>query len=92
MKSSQIYENGNISIVGPFNQLIFCKNEPLEGFKGQMWIQPILSLIYVFLDLILSLSNYNKWSRHKIYENGNISIVGPIQLIDILEKYTTRGF
>ena len=28
----------------------------------------------------------------QIYENGNISIVVPIQLIDILEKYTTRGF
>ena len=44
----------------PFNQLIFCKNELLEGFKGQMWIQPVLSLISVFLDLISLLSNYIK--------------------------------
>ena len=56
------------------------------GFKR------ILLLISVFLDLLFWLRNYNKWSRDKIYENGNISIVGPIQQIDILEKYKTRGF
>ena len=46
----------------PFNQLIFCKNEPVEGFKGQMWMQRILSLFSVFLDFLFSLSNYKMTS------------------------------
>ena len=33
-----------------------------------------------------------EWRRHKIKENGNISIVGPFQLIVIVWKCYARRF
>ena len=43
---------------------------------------------YIFYFLYATIN----WRRHKIKENGNISIVGPIQLSVIVWKSHARGF
>ena len=41
----------------PFNKVILKEDVTLEGFQGQIWLQCILPLLYLFLDFLFSLSN-----------------------------------